>query len=297
MTMTHASLFSGIGGFDLAAAWAGWTNVFNCEIDPFCRRVLKYHFPESEQYEDIRTTDFTVWRDRVDVLTGGFPCQPFSLAGKRRGTADDRYLWPAMLGVVRTVRPRWVVGENVLGIVNWSQGMVFEQVCADLEAAGYEVQAYLIPAAGVGAPHLRYRTWFVAHRGDARAESSCKSGSEPLSPALLPTPVASDCGSGRVNRSLSKGASERPTLALAARMGLLPTPTACDAKNNSFPLSHVKRKSGVVHDVMISHPSRTGKGSRLSPRYVAQMMGFPPDWTELPFRHGAASRSKPAATP
>lgn len=170
--MTHGSLFSGIGGFDLAAAWAGWTNVFNCEIDPFCRRVLKYHFPESEQYGDIKTTDFTVWRDRVDVLTGGFPCQPFSLAGKRKGTADDRYLWPAMLGVVRTVRPRWVVGENVLGIVNWSQGMVFEQVCADLEAAGYEVQAYLIPAAGVGAPHLRYRTWFVAHRGEARAESS-----------------------------------------------------------------------------------------------------------------------------
>ena len=169
MTMTHASLFSGIGGFDLAAAWAGWTNVFNCEIDPFCRRVLKYHFPESEQYEDIRTTDFTVWRDRVDVLTGGFPCQPFSLAGKRKGTADDRYLWPAMLGVVRTVRPRWVVGENVLGIVNWSQGMVFKQMCADLEAAGYEVQAYLIPAAGVGAPHIRYRTWVCCHRGDARA--------------------------------------------------------------------------------------------------------------------------------
>lgn len=85
--MTHGSLFSGIGGFDLAAAWAGWTNVFNCEIDPFCRRVLKYHFPESEQYEDIRTTDFTVWRDCIDVLTGGFPCQPFSLAGKRKGTA------------------------------------------------------------------------------------------------------------------------------------------------------------------------------------------------------------------
>lgn len=170
--MTHGSLFSGIGGFDLAAAWVGWTNVFNCEIDPFCRRVLKYHFPESKQYGDIQTTDFTVWRDRVDVLTGGFPCRPFSLAGTRKGTADDRYLWPAMLGVVRTVRPRWVVGENVLGIVNWSQGLVFEQVCTDLEAAGYEVQAYLIPAAGVGAPHLRYRTWFVAHRGDARAESS-----------------------------------------------------------------------------------------------------------------------------
>lgn len=172
--MTHGSLFSGIGGFDLAAAWAGWTNVFNCEIDPFCRRVLKYHFPESKQYEDVQTTDFSIWRDRVDVLTGGFPCQPFSVAGERKGTADDRYLWPAMLGVIRSVQPRWVVGENVYGIVSWSQGLVFEQVCTDLEAAGYEVQAYLIPAAGVGAPHLRYRTWFVAHRGDARAETVCE---------------------------------------------------------------------------------------------------------------------------
>lgn len=169
--MTHGSLFSGIGGFDLAAAWAGWTNAFNCEIDPFCRKILKYHFPDAVQYEDIHTTDFTVWRDRIDVLTGGFPCQPFSLAGKRKGTEDDRYLWPAMLGAIRTVRPRWVVGENVYGIVNWSKGVVFEQVCADLEAAGYEVQPYIIPACGVDAPHRRDRVWFVAHRTDAGAEA------------------------------------------------------------------------------------------------------------------------------
>ncbi len=163
--MTHASLFSGIGGFDLAAEWAGWTNTFNCEIDPFCQNILKCHFPNAIQYGDIKTTDFTLWRGRIDVLTGGFPCQPFSLAGKRRGTEDDRYLWPEMLRVIRTVRPRWVVGENVLGIVNLSQGMVFEQVCADLEAEGYEVQPFVIPACGVGAPHQRYRTWFVAHSG------------------------------------------------------------------------------------------------------------------------------------
>lgn len=171
MTMTHASLFSGIGGFDLAAEWAGWTNAFNCEIDPFCRKVLKYHFPDAEQYEDIRTADFTIWRDRIDVLSGGFPCQPFSLAGKRKGTEDDRYLWPEMLRVIRTVLPRWVVGENVFGIVNWSEGMVFEQVCSDLEAAGYEVQPYLIPACGVGAPHRRDRCWFVAHRADTGIET------------------------------------------------------------------------------------------------------------------------------
>lgn len=164
--MTHGSLFSGIGGFDLAAEWAGWTNAFNCEIDPFCRRVLKYHFPNAERYEDIKKSDFSKWRDRIDVLTGGFPCQPFSLAGKRKGTDDDRYLWPAMLGVIRTVRPRWVVGENVYGIVNWSEGVVFDTVCSDLEAEGYEVQPYIIPACGVGAPHRRDRCWFVAHRAD-----------------------------------------------------------------------------------------------------------------------------------
>lgn len=169
--MTHASLFSGIGGFDLAAEWAGWTNAFNCEIDSFCRKVLKYHFPDAEQYEDIKKSDFSKWRDRIDVLTGGFPCQPFSLAGKRKGTDDDRYLWPAMLGVIRAIRPRWVVGENVYGIVNWSDGLVFDTVCSDLEAEGYEVQPYIIPACGVGAPHRRDRCWFVAHRADTGIET------------------------------------------------------------------------------------------------------------------------------
>lgn len=165
--MTHASLFSGIGGFDLAAEWAGWSNVFNCEIDPFCRRVLAYHFPNALQYEDIKTTDFRPLRGGVDVLTGGFPCQPFSLAGKRKGTDDNRYLWPEMLRAIRELAPRWVVGENVFGIVNWSDGLVFEQVCADLEDEGYEVQPYLIPACAVDAPHRRDRVWFVAHRRNA----------------------------------------------------------------------------------------------------------------------------------
>lgn len=174
--MVHASLFSGIGGFDLAAEWAGWENAFNCEIDPFCRQVLKYHFPNSVQYDDIKTTDFTVWRGKIDVLTGGFPCQPFSTAGKRKGTADNRYLWPEMLRVIREIRPRWVVGENVLGIVSWDGGLVFEQVHADLEAAGYEVQAFVLPACSVGAPHLRYRTWFVAHAIEIPQCNGCKVG-------------------------------------------------------------------------------------------------------------------------
>lgn len=173
--MTHASLFSGIGGFDLAAEWAGWTNVFNCEIDPFCRRVLAYHFPNAIQYEDIKTTDFRTFRGGVDVLTGGFPCQPFSLAGKRKGTDDNRYLWPEMLRAICELVPRWVVGENVFGIVNWSDGLVFEQVCADLENEGYEVQPYLIPDCAVDAPHQRNRVWFVAHRRAASDGSNAGS--------------------------------------------------------------------------------------------------------------------------
>lgn len=168
--MTHASLFSGIGGFDLAAEWMGWYNMFNCEIDPFCRKVLAYHFPEAKQYEDVKTTDFTIHRGNIDVLTGGFPCQPFSLAGKRKGSDDNRYLWPEMLRAIREIQPRWVVGENVFGIVNWSDGMVFEQVQSDLENEGYEVQPYIIPACAVDAPHRRDRVWFVAHRRDTRSE-------------------------------------------------------------------------------------------------------------------------------
>ena len=168
--MTHGSLFSGIGGFDLAAEWAGWQNLFNCEIDPFCQTVLKHHFPDAEQFTDIRTADFARYKDRLDVLTGGFPCQPFSTAGKRKGTEDDRYLWPEMLGVIRTVRPRWVVGENVYGIVSWSEGLVFKQVCVDLETEGYEVQPYVLPDCGDWAAHQRYRTWFVAHRTDTGIE-------------------------------------------------------------------------------------------------------------------------------
>mgnify|MGYP000953488160 CR=1 FL=1 len=161
--MTHGSLFSGIGGFDYAADLMGWENIFHCEINPFCRTVLKYHFPNSIQHHDITKTDFTIYRGRIDVLTGGFPCQPFSVAGKRLGMEDDRHLWPEMLRAIREIQPSWIVGENVRGLVNWSGGLVFEQVQADLEAEGYEVLPFILPACAVDAPHRRDRVWFVAH--------------------------------------------------------------------------------------------------------------------------------------
>jgi DNA (cytosine-5)-methyltransferase 1 len=160
----HGSLFSGIGGFDLAAKWCKWINVFHCEINPFCRQILKYYFPKATSYEDIRKTDFSSYRGKIDVLTGGFPCQPYSVAGKRMGKDDTRHLWPAMFRAVQQIRPDWVVGENVFGIVSWNEGMVFEEVHTDLENEGYEVQSYVLPAAAVGAPHRRDRVWFIAHR-------------------------------------------------------------------------------------------------------------------------------------
>lgn len=163
--MRHGSLFSGIGGFDLAATWMGWENVFQCEKDIFCQRILRFYWPKARMYENIKEFDATIYRGAITVLSGGFPCQPFSVAGKRKGTADDRYLWPEMCRIINEVRPRWVVGENVLGLLNWGRGMVFEQVQADLEAAGYEVWTYILPAAGIGAPHLRQRVWIVAHAG------------------------------------------------------------------------------------------------------------------------------------
>lgn len=164
--MTHASLFSGIGGFDLAAEWIGWNNIFHCEWNPFGQRVLAHHFPNSKSYNDITKTDFSIHAGQIDVLTGGFPCQPYSSAGKRLGKADERHLFPHMLRCVKEVKPKYVIGENVRGLVNWNGGLVFHEVQDDLEREGYEVQSFLIPAASVNAPHQRYRIWFVAYCKD-----------------------------------------------------------------------------------------------------------------------------------
>ena len=161
--MTHGSLFSGIGGFDLAAEWMGWENKFHCEWNPFGQKVLKYYWPEAESFNDITKTDFTKYANTISVLTGGFPCQPYSLAGKRKGKEDDRHLWPEMLRAIGEIKPRWVIGENVFGLVNWNGGLVFHEVQSDLEAEGYEVFPYVLPAVSVNAPHRRDRIFFVAH--------------------------------------------------------------------------------------------------------------------------------------
>lgn len=280
MNYTHASLFSGIGGAELAASWLGWTNVFHCEIQEFQRKVLEYWFPNSISYEDITKTDFKEWRGQIDVLTGGFPCQPFSMAGKRLGAKDDRYLWPHMLRAIREVQPTWVVCENVAGILSMVQpseevdmggkASLFEEnyrtreeqlytiegICQGLEQAGYSVQTLVIPACAVGAPHRRDRVWIIAHRTNARSESVQQRWQNGVSqPFLQPTPTASDRHAGTHKES--------------------------NTYNRDTDLNNFFAK-------------RAGKTSQLNPLFVAEMMGFPLDWLTLPFlsKSGEAKASR-----
>lgn len=264
--ITHASTFSGIGASEIAAEMLGWENLFHCEINKFCREVLDYHFPNAASYEDITKTDFSEWRGKVSVLTGGFPCQPFSYAGKRRGSEDDRYLWPYMLRCIEQIRPTWFVGENVAGITTMAfpskdvkvgeqadlfgegdgyeiyekrEKYVLGEIYRNLESIGYSVQAFIIPACAVGAPHRRDRVFIVAHRlvedsmcngclerkhdkqgGERNKRNSCTGSDERICGETMER-VTSDsyCGTNaaRKSRTLkskiqSKGVSKRHSL-------------------------------------------------------------------------------------
>lgn len=411
--MNHASLFSGIGGAEVAASMMGWQNLFHCEIQEFPRKVLDYWFPNSISYEDITKTDFHQWHGKVDVLTGGFPCQPFSLAGRRKGADDNRYLWPQMLRAIRQIHPTWVVGENVAGIKTMVEScqvtkmgrtddlfeenyiyreesrFTLDKICADLEAEGYSVQPIVIPACSVGAPHRRDRVWIVARRisttpsnpnssndnrrseeiqgksqkerlserndirkpgftsdvlghiahtqcdgyssqghGNQRArEKKSKEGQDRPQPGVRrhgSSKTSSYSNSHRqrrranINRSPSPNAADRPTLALAARKGLLPTPCSIEATKftktinpNSqmgqgitalavnglllTPSATDGLRSTMTMDSLKSHNKENanlaeqiahkvgGGTSQLNPLFVEEMMGFPLMWTALPF--------------
>lgn len=184
MNVTHYDLFAGIGGFSYALDTIFKEHEINhifCEWEAFPTAVLKKHWPDATYYGDIADLVADTrragleeagseqqaagsGRGNITMLTGGFPCQPFSHAGRRQGTADDRYQWPNMFEVIRNVRPDWIIAENVRGLATWNEGMVLETVCADLESEGYEVQPLIIPAVAIGAPHKRDRVWIVANR-------------------------------------------------------------------------------------------------------------------------------------
>ena len=166
MGLTHFSLFTGIGGIDLSAEWAGFESVGQCEFADYPTKVLEKHWPEVPRWRDIRDVTLESVRSKgirtIDLISGGFPCQPFSIAGEQRGKEDERYLWPEMFRVIKELRPTWVIGENVANFVN----MALEEACADLESAAYEVQPFIIPACAVEAPHQRQRVFIIGHVPD-----------------------------------------------------------------------------------------------------------------------------------
>jgi DNA (cytosine-5)-methyltransferase 1 len=189
-------LFSGIGGFSLGMeATKRIKTVAFCEKDEFCRKVLKKHWSNTQQYIDIRDMDGT--KISADIISGGFPCQSFSVAGKRKGTTDDRYLWPDMFRVITEVKPRWCVLENVSGIININNGLVLRQVQTDLESEGFQVQCFVIPASGIGAWHQRKRVWIIAYSNSRRSIGENKE--------IQARRITSDNGSKNVSNSNNTG--------------------------------------------------------------------------------------------
>jgi len=174
--LCHGSLFSGIGGFDLAAQWMGWDNIFQVEKDDFCKKVLAKNFPKTERFADIKNFTGYEYTNRIDVISGGFPCQPFSVAGQRKGKDDDRYLWEEMLRVIATIKPTYVVGENVTGII----GLALDTVLSDLEAQNYTTETFIIPACGKIAWHRRDRVWIVAYANSIGRQDEQKENGKPL---------------------------------------------------------------------------------------------------------------------
>jgi DNA (cytosine-5)-methyltransferase 1 len=179
--MNVLDLFSGIGGFSLGLQRAGMKTIAFCEIDKYCQKVLKKNFPDIPIYDDVCKLNGSDINEPVDLICGGFPCQPFSVAGKRLGAADDRHLWPEYLRLIQEFKPTWIIGENVAGLIN----MGLDNVLSDLEGAGYSSRTFVIPAVAVDAKHRRDRLWIVAHSNlqhDKRRGQPCKpisSGREP----------------------------------------------------------------------------------------------------------------------
>jgi len=225
--MRKASLFSGIGGIDLAAHWAGMETVMFCEREPYCQRVLRKHWPDVPIIDDVRdvTREELIRRGiigggrTIDLISAGYPCQPFSHAGKRRGAEDDRHLWPEVRRILHEIRPRWFVGENVAGHIT----LGLDDVLSDLENEGYTAQPFVIPAAAVGAPHRRDRVFIVAYAEGFRREFSSRiAAAEQGSPKIIPDSRWFSKGGETLADACSAGRKERHSAAVTSGSGYGP---------------------------------------------------------------------------
>lgn len=283
--LTHLSLFSGIGGLDIAAEMAGFKTVGQCEWADFQTKVLEKHWPDVPRWRDIRTLTGESFYERtglrtVDVISGGFPCQPFSLAGKREGKDDDRYLWPEMLRVIRELNPTWVIGENVPGIVN----LALDTVLSDLENEGYSAQPFIIPACGVDAPHKRERVCIVAYSVN-RCSVVCRNGE--LSNADADERERNDNGRG-TQESVTGQRGQDESRVVGVVDGLSEGIYGDAADTESIGLqgrSAEQIRGGGVHyrhqlDELLE-VTPLGKIGLTNPAFVEWLMGYPIGWTEL----------------
>lgn len=242
----HIGLFEGIGGFSLAARWMEWETIAWCEKEPFCRQVLSYHFPNADKLGDIYDEDFKKYRGKCDILTGGFPCQPFSLAGSRAGTNDDRFLWGEMLRAIIEISPTWVVAENVRGLLSIERGTVFETVCSDLENAGYEVLTFIIPAASVNAPHKRERLWIIAHRTNSGFESVRERAEQILKDRLTTYPNSNRPGNGQNKQKQVEECQRTTDNCISCKNGITTNSEECQRDGIAFKAPEKRKESREV---------------------------------------------------
>ena len=295
----------------------GWQNAFHCEIDDFCNTILNYWFKDAKSYTDVTTTDFREWRGKINVLTGGFPCQPFSVAGQRKGADDNRYLWPHMLRAIHKIRPDWVIGENVAGILTMvqpgqetevgSQSTLFgesepvfkrrqqyvvETICRDLGPGSRQqglpeiIQGMLLPTPVATEIHHaeRVRKWKSMNLSSPHAQIAGEKNPNGLTDFLdfygiLPEPIPDNTELENTDGNNL----EESILQWLAEGQVMPTPTARDWKGAPS-LENLKKRGKIPQkNSLPDFFARTGKSFQLNPLFVAEMMGFPPDWTVSPF--------------
>lgn len=280
--LTHLSLFSGIGGLDLAAEWAGFETVGQCEWADYPTKVLEKHWPDVPRWRDISDLTKESFYERtglqtVDIISGGFPCQPFSVAGKHGGKEDDRYLWPEMLRVITELQPTWVIGENVPGIVN----LAIDEVLSTLEAKGYEVWTIIIPACGVNAWHKRERVCIMAYNsgkwdGINRTSENAGTSCEDRTSDRRRT-AGNDMWEWRDN----KPDMGRMVSRICEKLDW-PNSNTESVRLQGRTEKQIFRGGGYRHQLTeLIETSPEGIIGRLNPTWIEWLMGFPTGWTEL----------------